>query len=109
MCIRDRHKRNYALGRELPELHFQYHPLFCESAALETSLKRVQGIFIGRVSILACWPLHLSHSMKVGIKIAVAIEKLGQMVVDLTVLVVDPFFQVWNEPCGCLLYTSRCV
>ena len=38
--------------------------------------------------------------MEVGIKIAVATEQLGQMVVDLTVLAVDPFLQVWYEPCG---------
>ena len=33
---------------------------------------------MGRVIVLAWWAWHLSHSMEVGIKIAVATELLGR-------------------------------
>ena len=46
-----------------------------------------------RVPALACWALHVLYSVEVGIKIGVATEQLGEMVVDLSVLAVDPFLQ----------------
>ena len=55
---------------------------------------------MGRVTIPACWGLHLSHSVKVGVKIAMTTEELCYMVVNLTVLAVNPFLQVPYEPCG---------
>lgn len=53
-----------------------------------------------RVPVLACWALHLHHSVEVGVKVSMISVKLCQIVANLTVLTANLFPQVRLEPCG---------
>lgn len=55
---------------------------------------------MGKVTILVWWVLHLSHSVYAGVYIVITTKKLCEMIVNLIVLVVNPFPQIRWKHCG---------